>query len=117
MKARIEVLEFLTKANHTARTKEQCILGWKCSKELIKGTAEDDVSETQPRTYSPTRPNIYEDMELRNITIGLGICSAIFQLNLGLMALVRNSRTSILAFMACTEFSLEGEITRAYTSG
>jgi hypothetical protein len=84
MKARIEVLEFLTKANHTARTKEQCILGWKCSKELIKGTAEDDVSETQPRIYSPTRPNIYEDMELRNITIGLGICSAIFQLNLGL---------------------------------
>jgi hypothetical protein len=84
MKARIEVLEFLTKANHTARTKEQWILGWKCSKELIKGTAEDDVSETQPRIYSPTRPNIYEDMELRNITIGLGICSAIFQLNLGL---------------------------------
>ena len=36
MKARIEVLEFLTKANHTARTKEQWILGWKCSKELIK---------------------------------------------------------------------------------
>ena len=84
VQARIEVLEFLTKANHTARTKEQCILGWKCSKELIKGTAEDDVSETQPRIYSPTRPNIYEDMELRNITIGLGICSAIFQLNLGL---------------------------------
>jgi hypothetical protein len=45
MKARIEVLEFLTKANHTARTKEQWILGWKCSKELIKGTAEDDVRE------------------------------------------------------------------------
>jgi hypothetical protein len=38
MKARIEVLEFLTKANHTARTKEQWILGWKCSKELIKGS-------------------------------------------------------------------------------
>jgi hypothetical protein len=52
VQARIEVLEFLTKANHTAKTKEQCILGWKCSKELIKGTAEDDVSETQPRIYS-----------------------------------------------------------------
>ena len=50
----------------------------------MKGTAEYNMSETQPRIYSPTRPNIYEDMELKNITIGLGICSAIFQFNLGL---------------------------------
>ena len=33
MKARIEVLEFLNKTNNTAMTKEQWILGWKCSKE------------------------------------------------------------------------------------
>ena len=42
------------------------------------------MSQIQPRIYSLTRPNIYKDMELKNITIGLGICSAIFQLNLGL---------------------------------
>lgn len=110
MKARIGVLEFLNNANHTTRTKEQWILGWKCSKELINGTAEDDISDIQPRIYSPTRPNIYEDMELKNVTIGLGICSTIFQLNLGLT--IRDYKITIKDAVLKEPRMLEGLIRR-----
>ena len=80
MKARIEVLEFIQRVGKTVRTKEQWIQGWKCPRGLI--CEEEKDHEPPKRTYSPSRPNIYEDMELQQITIGLGQSTAVFTLDL-----------------------------------
>ena len=83
MKARIEILEFIGRVGNTVRTKEQWVQGWKCPKDLVKGTEEDDEKDAPRKIYSPSRPNIYEDLELKALTLGIDNCTAIFQLDLG----------------------------------
>ncbi|CAG2256942.1 unnamed protein product [Mytilus edulis] len=84
MKARIEVLEFLNRVDNTNRKKEEWTLGWKCPKEMVKGTQEEEVESEKPNgSYSPTRPTIYEGLALQQLTLGLGDSTAIFKLDLG----------------------------------
>ncbi|CAG2256847.1 unnamed protein product [Mytilus edulis] len=84
MKARIEVLEFLNRVDNTNRKKEDWTLGWKCPKEMVRGTQEEEVeSEKTNGSYSPTRPTIYEGLALQQLTLGLGDSTAIFKLDLG----------------------------------
>ncbi|CAG2237021.1 unnamed protein product [Mytilus edulis] len=84
MKARIEVLEFLNRVDNTNRKKEDWTLGWKCPKEMVRGTQEEEVESEKPNGfYSPTRPTIYEGLALQQLTLGLGDSTAIFKLDLG----------------------------------
>ncbi|XP_063443738.1 uncharacterized protein LOC134724566 [Mytilus trossulus] len=84
MKARIEVLEFLNRVDNTNRKKEEWTVGWKCPKEMVKGTQEEEVESEKPNgSYSPTRPTIYEGLALQQLTLGLGDSTAIFKLDLG----------------------------------
>ncbi|XP_071151379.1 uncharacterized protein [Mytilus edulis] len=84
MKARIEVLEFLNRVDNTNRKKEEWTLGWKCPKEMVKGTQEEEVESEKPNgSYSPTRPTIYEGLALQQLTLVLGDSTAIFKLDLG----------------------------------
>ncbi|CAG2204370.1 unnamed protein product [Mytilus edulis] len=83
-KARIEVLEFLNRVENTNRKKEDWTLGWKCPKEMVRSTQEEEVEpEKTNGSYSPTRPIIYEGLALQQLTLGLGDSTAIFKLDLG----------------------------------
>ena len=84
IKARIEVLEFISRVQKTTRTKEQWIAGWKCPKKLVVEEEDDQEASvaSQKRPYSPSRPNLFEDMELQLLTVGLGNTYAIFRLDL-----------------------------------
>ncbi|CAC5410327.1 unnamed protein product [Mytilus coruscus] len=84
MKARIEVLEFLNRVGNTNRKKEDWTLGWKCPREMVRGTQEEEVEQEKTNgSYSPTRPTIYEGLALQQLTLGLGDSTAIFKLDLG----------------------------------
>ncbi|XP_052069576.1 neurofilament medium polypeptide-like [Mytilus californianus] len=84
MKARIEVLEFLNRVGNTNRKKEDWTQGWKCRREMVRGTQEEEVEQEKTNgSYSPTRPTIYEGLALQQLTLGLGDSTAIFKLDLG----------------------------------
>ena len=61
---------------------------------MVKGTQEDKERGAPKKMYSPSRPNLYEDLQYKAVALGLGNCIANFDLNLGV---TRRSLKAVLA--------------------
>ncbi|CAC5384657.1 unnamed protein product [Mytilus coruscus] len=60
----------ITRLENTKRKQNDWVIGTKCPKELVKGTQEEEVEqEPTSRSYSPTRPTIYEGLALQKLTL------------------------------------------------
>ncbi|KAK6168842.1 hypothetical protein SNE40_020014 [Patella caerulea] len=75
MKARMEILAMIDREG-CSRTKDQWYRGWEF----------EERNAVTKRTYSPSRPGMYEDLTLRNINIMQGNTNAIFSTEVGIGA-------------------------------